>query len=97
MENKLNYFNFLYATDNGFVGFESKLNKKEKKTLKAKLIWKRETKDSFAIEFAEWLGKGMTCRLNNGNWIYNMELKASTTEELLERYKEEKGLLNKAL
>jgi hypothetical protein len=48
--------------------------------------------DEFAIGFAEWLGKGMTCRLNNGNWIYNMELKASTTEELLERYKKEKGL-----
>ena len=58
-------------------------------SLHNELVTTQEEVDSFAIGFAEWLGKGMTCRLNNGNWIYNMELKASTTEELLERYKQE--------
>jgi len=79
MENKLNYFNFLYATNNGFVGFESKLNKKEKKTLKAKLIWKRETKDSFAIEFAEWIVD------YTFNGCYSNDV-----SELLEEFKKEK-------
>jgi hypothetical protein len=35
-------FNFLYAIENGFLGYEKKLNKEEKCLLKAKLIWKRK-------------------------------------------------------
>jgi hypothetical protein len=54
--------------------------------------YQREKQDGFAIEFADWLGKGLTGRLTNGNWIYNMGIKAYTTEELLEKYKKEKGL-----
>lgn len=83
MENKLNYFNFLYATDNGFVGFESKLNKKEKKTLKAKLIWKRETKDSFAIGFARFY---YVEKIGETKETYQ------SAEKILEIYKKEKGL-----
>lgn len=49
-------------------------------------------RDEFAIEFAEWLGRFGNTRLNNGNWIYNLELKPYTTQELLEKYKKQKGL-----
>jgi hypothetical protein len=34
--------NFLYAIENGFLGYEKKLNKEEKCLLEAKLIWKRK-------------------------------------------------------
>jgi len=39
-----NYFNYLYATDNSFVGYVNKLTKEQKETLGAKLIWKRKIK-----------------------------------------------------
>jgi len=48
--------------------------------------------EDFAIGFAEWLVRYGNTRLNNGNWIINMELKALTSKELLERFKKEKGL-----
>jgi hypothetical protein len=48
--------------------------------------------DDYAIEFAEWLIRYGNTRLNNGNWIINMELKPLTSKELLERFKKEKGL-----
>jgi hypothetical protein len=41
---QLEYFNFLYVSNNNFYGFMDKLNKKEKLLINAKLIWKRKTK-----------------------------------------------------
>lgn len=38
------YFNYLYVTNNGFVGYDEKLTKEEKKLLGAKLIWKKSKK-----------------------------------------------------
>lgn len=35
-------FNYLYSTDNCFVGYMDKLTKKERELLGAKLIWKRK-------------------------------------------------------
>lgn len=40
------YFNYLYVTNNGFVGYDEKLTKEEKKLLGAKLIWKKSKKNS---------------------------------------------------
>lgn len=48
--------------------------------------------DEFAIEFAEWLWKVGNTRLNNGYWLYNLELQPRTTKELLEIFKKEKEL-----
>jgi hypothetical protein len=48
--------------------------------------------DEFAIGFADWLAKWGNVSLENGNWIINLRLKASTTKEALEIYKKEKGL-----
>lgn len=78
---KLERFDFLYVTDNGFLGYKNKLNKKEKKALKAKLIWKRETKDSFAIEFVEWVID------YSFDGMYSHEV-----SELLKEFKKEKEL-----
>ena len=39
---KENYFNYLYETNNSFVGYVNKLTKEEKEILCAKLIWKRK-------------------------------------------------------
>jgi hypothetical protein len=48
--------------------------------------------DEFAIGFGEWLAKWSNVGLENGNWIINFRLKASTTKEAIEIYKKEKGL-----
>jgi hypothetical protein len=48
--------------------------------------------DEFAIGFVEWLGKYGNTRLNNGNWMINHELKALTSKEVLEIYKNERNL-----
>lgn len=44
-----NYFNYLYLTDNCFIGYENKLTKKEKELLNAKLIWKRKKQSPVEI------------------------------------------------
>lgn len=48
--------------------------------------------DEYAIEFIEWLGKFGNTRLNNGNWIINLEHKALTSKEVLDRFKKERNL-----
>ena len=48
--------------------------------------------DEFAIDFAEWLYKWDNTRLPNGNWIIGLGLKAYTSEEVLVKFKKEKGL-----
>jgi len=48
--------------------------------------------DDFAIGFAEWLYHWTNTRLQNGNWIIGLGLKAYTSEEVLLKYKKEKGL-----
>ena len=40
--NNIPYFNYLYAIDKSFLGYEKKLSKEDKKLIKAKLIWKRK-------------------------------------------------------
>jgi hypothetical protein len=48
-----NYFNYLYSTDNCFVGYVSKLTKEQKELLNAKLIWKREKSKESPVETLE--------------------------------------------
>lgn len=48
-----NYFNYLYVTDNCFVGYVSKLTKEQKETLGAKLIWKRKKSKESPVETLE--------------------------------------------
>ena len=48
--------------------------------------------DDYAIEFAEWLHRWDNTRLPNGNWIIGLGLKAYTSEEVLVKFKKEKGL-----
>lgn len=48
--------------------------------------------DEHAIGFAEWLYHWANTRLKNGNWIIGLGLKAYTSEEVLLKYKKEKGL-----
>lgn len=48
-----NYFNYLYQTDNSFVGYVSKLNKEQKELLNAKLIWKRKKTKEIPVETLE--------------------------------------------
>ena len=52
----------------------------------------QEYSDDYTIGFGEWLAKWSNVGLENGNWIINFRLKASTTKEALEIYKKEKGL-----
>jgi hypothetical protein len=49
--------------------------------------------DEYAIGFAEWLYRYDNTRLPNGNWIIKLGLKPYTSEEVLEIYKKEKGLI----
>lgn len=48
MKTEINYnnipphFNYLYATEKSFIGYEKKLSKEDKKLIRAKLIWKRK-------------------------------------------------------
>lgn len=51
-----------------------------------------EIADDYAIEFAEWLYRWDNTRLPNGNWIIGLGLKAYTSEEVLVKFKKEKGL-----
>lgn len=48
--------------------------------------------DDYAIEFAEWLYKWDNTRLTNRNWIIGLGLKVYTSEEVLVKFKKEKGL-----
>lgn len=56
------------------------------------LVTTQEEVDDYAIGFGEWLAKWSNVGLENGNWIINFRLKASTTKEALEIFKKEKGL-----
>jgi len=40
--NNISHFNYLYATEKSFIGYEKKLSKEDKKLIGAKLIWKRK-------------------------------------------------------
>ena len=48
-----NYFNYLYSTNNCFVGYVIKLTKEEKEKLGAKLIWKRKKSKETPVSILE--------------------------------------------
>lgn len=92
-------FNYLYSTKKGFVGYMDKLTKKERALIGAKLIWKRKenkyTAHEFAIEFAEWCDDNYFRMGNTSIWSDSTDWEDNikiTTKELLEIFKEEKGL-----
>ena len=61
-----------------------------------KLVEERDTllkqRDKFAIEFAEWVGKNTITYYNSKFRMKTLTPVFLTSEELLERFKKEKGL-----
>lgn len=64
------------------------------KAIEAQIKINKEREDNFAIGFAQWINS-VSYRSFDGNWYLTQIDKdiKKTTEELLEIYKKEKGLL----
>ena len=85
-----NYFNYLYSTDNCFVGYVSKLTKEQKELLNAKLIWKRKkTKQSPVETLEKQLDSYADCSKNKFEmeWDFLAQLIKEAKQQEKEYYK----------